>query len=298
MKIGLRIDVDTLRGTRRGVPALLRCLETLGVRASFFFCVGPDNMGRHVWRLLRPDFLKKMRRTHAAGLYGWDILLRGTLGPGPDIAHRAGTVISQTAAMGHEIGLHAWDHWAWQTRIERMTPAAIRHSLERGAERLEQLTGKAPVCSAAPAWKCTPGVLREKSRFAFAYNSDCRGHTIFYPRAGHEIFPQPQIPVTLPTYDEVVGRKRIAPADFNAYLFSRLRPGALNVLTIHAEVEGIACLALFSEFAHSAGVKGIALVPLGELLADTRRIESAAMVAAETPGRQGWLALQEGTRPA
>lgn len=298
MKVGLRIDVDTLRGTRRGVPALLQLLETLGVRASFFFCVGPDNMGRNALRLLRPDFLKKMRRTHAAGLYGWDILLKGTLGPGPNIAHHAGSVIGQTAARGHEIGLHAWDHWAWQARIERMTPAAVRRSLEKGVVRLRQLTGRRPVCSAAPAWKCTDRVLREKNRFAFAYNSDCRGHSIFYPRAGREILPQPQIPVTLPTYDEVVGREGVTAADFNTYLFRCLRPGALNVLTIHAEVEGIACLKLFAGFARRARARGVTLTPLGELLGDTRRIAPAAIVTAETPGRQGWLSLQEGTRPA
>ena len=175
MRIGLRIDVDTFRGTRYGVPALCRLLADHAVNASFFFSVGPDNMGRHLLRLIRPHFFLKMLRTKASSLYGWDILFRGTLWPGPIIGRKLGHIIRSVSDAGHEVGLHAWDHHGWQANIERMKSDAIFHSLDRGVALLTGILDRQPTCSAVPAWKCNDLVLLEKVKFPFSYNSDCKG---------------------------------------------------------------------------------------------------------------------------
>ena len=299
MQIGLRIDVDTLRGTRLGVPELCRILKENDIHASFFFSVGPDNMGRHLWRLLRPAFLLKMMRTKAASLYGWDILLKGTFWPGPSIARKAGQAIQQAAGEGHEIGLHAWDHHGWQADIKEMSAIRLHSLLSQGVAAIRSLTGKNPTCSAAPAWRCTDTVLLEKEKFAFLYNSDCRGESLFYPQVSGKILQTPQAPTTLPTYDELVGQQGVTEENYNEHLLSFLHPDRLNILTIHAEVEGIVHKTMFADFIKIAKERSCSFVPLGEIVRGENKEDIAIASIQEQiiPGREGWISVQRSIAP-
>ena len=293
MTIGLRVDVDTFRGTTYGVPNLCRLFTDHRIKTSFFFSVGPDNMGRHLFRLLRPRFLGKMLRSRAASLYGWDILLRGTLWPGPVIGEKRATVIRAASDAGHEIGLHAWDHHAWQMHIDAMTRNDIYASLKKGVDLLTRITGRPPTCSAVPGWRCNGRVLEEKLKFPFVYNSDCRGKSIFRPVIHGKGLPQPQVPVTLPTYDEVIGRNGITADTYNDYILSLIKPENLNVLTIHAEVEGISLVSMFDRFLRAVQKKGMSFVPLGKLVADTPFVDPGVIIVArEIPGRDDWVSCQ------
>ena len=294
MRIGLRIDVDTLRGTRDGVPNLCRLFARQSIKGTFFFSVGPDNMGRHLFRLLRPSFLGKMLRTRAASLYGWDIIFKGTFRPGPVIGKKYSNTIQATACAGHEIGLHAWDHHGWQANIDNMEPKTIESRLQKGIKSLEDITGHPPVCTAAPAWKCNDQALTVKSNFCLKYNSDCRGQSIFYPVVKGERLDQPQIPVTLPTYDEIIGQQNITKKNYNEYILSLLKPDGLNVLAIHAEVEGIACFDMFTNFIKTAHARGVNFIPLGNFLADSVDIGCAEIVKRKISGREGWISCQSG----
>lgn len=292
MQIGLRIDVDTFRGTRDGVPQLCRILKKHDVRSTFFLSVGPDNMGRHIWRLLKPQFLIKMLRSKAASLYGWDILLRGTAWPGPIIGKKLAGVLQQIAADGHEIGMHAWDHHAWQAKIDTADRALIHDWTQRAIDTITAATGQPPTCAATPGWRTTDNVLLEREQFAFQFNSDCRGTSVFRPIVGGQTLSQPQIPNTLPTYDEVIGQNGITRENFNEYMLGQLKPEILNVLTIHAEVEGIVCAELFDNFVEQATQRGWEFKPLGEIVAASVSIPIGRIVKEVIPGREGWVAVQ------
>jgi undecaprenyl phosphate-alpha-L-ara4FN deformylase len=269
-------------------------LAQQGVKGSFFFSVGQDNMGRHLFRLFRPRFFWKMLRTRASRLYGWDILLKGTIWPGPVIGERLGPVIRSVADFGHEVGLHAWDHHCWQAHLDSMDAAAIRRALTRGVESLTRILGHPPICSAVPGWKCNDLVLKEKEGFGFRFNSDCRGTGVFRPIVEGQELSQPQVPVTLPTYDEWIGRKGVSDDNYNDSLLALFEPGKLHVLAVHAEVEGISCLRMFERFVESAKAQGHDLVPLGSMIDESRPLSKARIAARPIPGREGWISFQEG----
>jgi len=293
--VGLRIDVDTLRGTRVGVPNLVGLLEKHEIKATFFFSVGPDNMGRHLWRLIRPAFLIKMLRTRAASLYGWDIIIRGTIWPGPVIGKQCRDQIRETAVAGHETGLHAWDHHRWQMMIERMDQTTVYEEIRKGFDLLKDALGKDPDCFASPAWKVTPEALEALDRFPFRFESDCRGSSIFHPILNGRKLKHVQIPTTLPTYDELVGRE-CSQDNYNIHLLNKIQPDSLNVLTIHAEVEGITCLSMFEDFLKMAKQKNLFFIPLGELLTATET-GTSTIKNCEAAGRDGWVSCQNNKNP-
>ena len=70
MKLAVKVDVDTFRGTREGVASLCKIFRKYSLPGTFLFSLGPDNTGKALRRIFRPGFLKKCLRSNVAGNYG------------------------------------------------------------------------------------------------------------------------------------------------------------------------------------------------------------------------------------
>ena len=294
--VGLRVDVDTRRGLDEGVPRLLELFRRLGVRASFFVTMGPDHSGRAIRRVLRPSFLVKMWRTNPFKLYGLRTLLSGTLMPARLVGAEAPAMLRQILDAGHEVAPHGWDHVGWQDRIHRLDHVAIRADLDLAARSFLAAVGVAPAATAAPGWRTSPVALTVQEGRGFLYASDTRGDSPFRPSIGDGVLATIQLPTTMPTMDEVVGRVANVPAT----LAQAVRPG-INVFTLHAEVEGGALLGTFEAFLAELGAVPVQLKRLDELAASAVAsgdgVPIARVVRGWIDGRSSWIALQGRAAP-
>ena len=117
MNLALKIDVDTYRGTREGVPRLVEALQRFNAQATFFFSLGPDHTGRAIKRVFRPGFIGKVSRTSVLEHYGIKTLLYGTLLPAPDIGRKCADIMRSVRDAGFETGIHCYDHIRWQDYV-------------------------------------------------------------------------------------------------------------------------------------------------------------------------------------
>jgi peptidoglycan/xylan/chitin deacetylase (PgdA/CDA1 family) len=289
--LGLRIDVDTHDGMKRGVPRLLDILGEHGARGTFYLSMGPDNAGKAILNLLRPGFFAKMRRTGAARVYGVRTVLSGTLLPARMIAVAMPEIARRITAAGHEAGVHAWDHRRWQDRLPRMADDEVARQLNRARQAYTELFGAAPRTFAAPAWFGDERSLEIQEGFALEYASDCRGAEPFLPVVAGRVLRTPQVPSTLPTLDEALGDSHLRADAFFTDLLAAAGSQPWPVLTIHAELEGGPYGAEFGSLLGRAAERDLRPVPLGELLAARRGaggpLPSRPMGYGTVPGRHG-----------
>ncbi len=293
--IGLKIDVDTDRGTAEGVPRLARELERRGVRATFLFSLGPDNTGRAMKRVFRKGFLQKVQRTSVVQHYGIKTLLYGTLLPAPNIGRRRAALMRSIADAGFEVGVHCYDHVKWQDGVSRANYLWTRWQVELAVNAFGEIFGRAPRVHGAAGWQLNEHVPALQEALGFEYASDTRGTHPFFPWAGGIVNNVPQYPTTLPTLDELVGRPDVGDRGIDEVLLSMTEsPRAGHVFTLHAELEGGMYLQLFANLLAGWKTQGYTVsdMPAYKAAFPVDGLPVHSIVQSSVPGRSGVLAVQ------
>jgi undecaprenyl phosphate-alpha-L-ara4FN deformylase len=292
--IALKIDVDTYRGTREGAVRLAELLERLDVRASFLFSLGPDHTGRAIRRIFRPGFFGKVQRTSVLEHYGLKTLLYGVLLPGPHIGRRCREQMRGILRRGFETGVHTWDHVRWQDGVARASESWTRRELTLARDQYIEVFGEPPRVHGAAGWQMNAYVPALERELCFQYASDTRGSSPFMPQTPGGAVPQ--LPTTLPTFDELIGRADLRGADPVEHLLAvtEARAARDEVFTLHAELEGGKYLPDFERLLRGWRARGRRLTDLGSYAGQlsVAALPRAGIIDGMVPGRSGTLATQ------
>ncbi len=289
--LAIKIDVDTEIGTRIGIPKLLLLLKCLQIPATFYLSFGPDNTGRAIQRIFRKGFLKKCTRTSIISTYGIRTLLNGVLLPGPHIVKKHERLLRTIKEQGFDIGIHAYDHQKWQDGVIRISQEKIAVEFQKALDEFQRIFGVAATTAAAPGWQANEKTLEIYDLANLVYASDCRGASPFFPKISAKTYKTLQIPTTLPTLDELLGRSEFPLEKITDHYLSSLKPDIPNVLTIHAELEGMKYFAWFRSFLLELKNREIQFIALREI-AKFGGFPVCELIQKEIEGRSGNLAWQ------
>ncbi len=161
----------------------------------------------------------------------------------------------------------------------------------------ERVFGFLPQSHAAAGWQINAHVLELEREYGLRYASDTRGGAAFSPLLADGPSSCPQLPTTLPTFDELLGRDGVEEGTIADAVFrlSTLESApALQVFTLHAELEGMLLRDAFESLLvrwRNAGASVTGMAAVHEL-ATQDPLPARAVVMGEIPGRSGVLAVQ------
>lgn len=302
----LKIDVDTYRGTKEGVPNLVRLLKKHKAGATFLFSLGKDHTGWALRRAFRPGFFQKVSRTSVLEHYGLKTLMYGVLLPAPDI----GSCVTEMQAVrdaGFECGIHTWDHVVWQDNVRQRGPEWTAGQMQQARQRFQEIFGASPKTHGAAGWQMNDHAFVQLDQFGMQYASDGRAmllddgslaNTDFGPyrlQIDSTVMSCIQMPTTLPTLDELLGRtvkgEVITESNIAAHILKLTANPKDHVFTLHAELEGQKLAPIFEELLTGWSKQGYRCISMADYYESIKNndLPTHPLSWAGLPGRSGEL---------
>jgi peptidoglycan/xylan/chitin deacetylase (PgdA/CDA1 family) len=257
-------------------------------------------------RALRPGFFQKVSRTSVVEHYGFKTLMYGVLLPGPDIGTKAAAEMRAARDAGFECGIHTWDHVWWQDNVRGRDAAWTDRMMKKSEQRYAQVFGEAPHTHGAAGWQMNQHAFARHDAVGYRYASDGRAQlrddgALADPAAGpyrYRGLAHIQMPTTLPTLDELLGREIdgtvIDENNIAAHLLKlTANPQRDHVYTLHAELEGQKLAPIFEQLLSGWKAQGYRLASMADYYEKIQGdpLPEHPVQWGELPGRSGELII-------
>jgi len=254
MEVALSLDADSRAGVLEGAPALLALFDRLEIRATIFLSFGPP------LEAPVPRSSRSMART--SGLLGrWIARTRSAI-TSERLAALLPPLIARARSRGHELGARPANLQRWRDDLEQGPIEQFRENFLAASREFEVSTLQSLHSFSSPDWLASPALFELEDERELLYASDTRGTSPFLPSIDGRNFKTLQLPVTLPTWDEVLGSPGLDDESLLAFYRSSVREGIAQVHRIHAEIEGMSHFPLFERLVTGWKSDGVRFVRL------------------------------------
>jgi len=208
----LRIDIDSLKGLREGVPKLLDTLSKYDMKASFFSVMGweGDFLSTVKYRIIRAkahtpstDFVGRLGSTDKQSslkltkfVSGYSELLRCLFFP-VKFSHEK-DILYMIKEEGHELGVHGYVHVKWHN----LKKNEAEKEFQQMTSSYEKLFGERPKGFASPRFISNNTVRELTEKHGFKYSSLTYGEKPFFPVLNGQLCSHVEIPVTIDMIDD------------------------------------------------------------------------------------------------
>ncbi|MFH1308563.1 MAG: polysaccharide deacetylase family protein [Patescibacteria group bacterium] len=182
MTFGLRIDLESDKGIRYGVPNLLKLLREFGFKASFYVTMGGESGIFEILKYRGPIPGAGERKVRIFSLFE---KLRIALFPKDFVTSNVG-VLRQILADGHELGIHGWKHRAWTRALDKID---YKKHIGFAVRKYIRLFKKKPDTFCSPGFRTNKKVIEYLDHLDFKVISDLPEFS--------KIFRMANVPITI-----------------------------------------------------------------------------------------------------
>lgn len=184
----LRVDIDTGKGLKKGVPPLLTLLDKYNIPGSFYIPTGGES---NILDILRYRGGPSFNQPHKEKLTFRE-KLRTVLTP-KNFAKENSSIL-RNVIKNHELGVHGHKHRHWTRGLEELD---VEKELRKMIDTYKSLFGDAPDTFASPGFRTDERVLQALDKHGFKAASDLPGQKPFHPEIDGNKARHVQVPITV-----------------------------------------------------------------------------------------------------
>lgn len=170
----LRVDLESDKGIKMGLPKLLNLLGKYKMKASFYLVMGGES---NIFELLR--YRKKLSSSGERKIRVWSLRDKAKMALLPKKFVRTNKkILRRILEEGHELGIHGWKHRAWTRNLNNID---IQKHILKAKNEYARIFNQQPISFAAPGFNTNRKVLEVLEKSGIKFMSDFPGDTLrFY----------------------------------------------------------------------------------------------------------------------